>query len=554
MTLVRGMSLFAAVCLLSTGLMCSPTDQVLSSPGGTPSDDATGTTDTGGTTDSGTTDDGTGGLALTGRLAIKPPASTRFVAGREVAAVAGSEVVAISQDTKEVYRGTVGADGTFDIPLPEDEKGHSMVVTIVGPDGKPLGPVVFDSAGSNGTTGVKPDGEADLGTVEIPSNLGAGAILAGDDGNIEADNLDATTKTRLDGNGAPVGVGSFGKGSGALASGPKGSGIDADQDGLPDLFDADDNGDGTVDDFEAGASSWALGKPGDVRPNFFMNLKVPVENSAVYYSGTADQIADALSTGTVITMEVLSEPGSKKKMTGVKLLTSPAPSYVPLMTLGANGGPLWSTTGYQFTFNGDRYEAFTIPHAVMSPGDTFSVEVSFEDGTTQTYSRMLNFIFKRIPRLIEYGTAGSTVAFDPNDPNQNGTFQKPIIFDGTQDLVLEFQPPQDEDGNLLTKLDYQMEMFYYDANGFPVNNIDRAAAFPTPVPNLDPNRTVLNVPASQLTLTADNTYVFTFPKEVFLSTAPLQGGGTSAVGLYKIDVAAQCPSGNTALMFMLKKQ
>jgi hypothetical protein len=414
-------------------------------------------------------------------------------------------------------------------------------------------------ADGKGLTGIKPAGEVELGTIVVPDDPTLEPITAGDDADIDPDELDPESGSRLDDAGVPVGVGNFGKGEDSLLADPQdaGNGADADEDGLVDLFDADDDGNGVVDDFEEGASNWAMPPDSDVRANFFMNLKIPVENSSVYYSGTADQIAAALSQHTIITFECMTEPFATRSIVSAHLLASPAPAYLGgamVMPRSWDSSQLWSITDYAFTFREDRFEAFVVPNAVMPAGDTFTVEIAMSDGSTITTSRMLNYIFKRIPRLVKYGSAGALQAFDPATPAGNGSLGQPVTFDGSQDLVAEFAPPEDENGDLLVNLDYALDVFFYGDNGFPINDIDVAATWPTPVPGMRPGSLAFDVPASALTVTPDNTYTITIPKELFVDQVVLKDGSTAQAGIYKIDIAAQCPSGNAAIMFALTKQ
>jgi hypothetical protein len=62
------------------------------------------------------------------------------------------------------------------------------------------------------------------------------------------------------------------------------------------------------------------------------------------------------------------------------------------------------------------------------------------------------------------------------------------------------------------------------------------------------------IPKSSLTLAADNTYTFTIPKECFPDTAHLKSGETKALSGAKIDITAQCPSGNCAIILYFAKQ
>jgi len=470
-------------------------------------------------------------------------------------------IVAQSDQTGTVYTTETGPDGTFALPIPPEEAGHSFVVTILGPDGRAVGPVVFetDTTGTLGTTGLTMQRDADLGTIDLPDDPTTAAITPGADGDA-AELADPAIAARLNEAGAPLGLGTVGKGAKTLAERTRTGGVaDADEDGLVDLFDADDDGDGVIDDLDKG-DEWT-GVPDDIHVNFFMNLKIAASQAQTYYTGSEEEINKALSQQTVITLEVMSEPGATRAITGARLLETPGPVYLPIGTLLTDSGTsepvLWKDTGYVFTFRGDRFEAFLVPNAVMDAGDTFTLEVTFDDGSSVRVSRMINYVFKNIPALVEYGSPSALAAFDITDPAANGTPEAPLKFDGSQDLVLVFRPPPDETGTPITGTDYSFGFFFNGADGGQLNpDIDKAATWPTPVADWTTYQGLsFRVTADDLgTLSEDGTYTVTLPKEIFVDQVVLNDGSTADVTSYKIDITAEVPTGNAALMLTFVKQ
>jgi len=462
-------------------------------------------------------------------------------------------IVAQSDQTGTVYRVETDADGTFQLELPEEEAGNSFVVSILGPDGRAVGPVMMGSADGLGVTGLKMDRDADLGTVDLPADPAASPILPGSDGDaIEL--ADPALTARLNDAGAPVGLASVGKGADSQAAQTRAGGaVDRDQDGLIDLLDADDDGNGVIDDLDKG-DEWT-GAPDDIHVNFFMNLKIQASDAQTYYTGSAEEIAQALSQETVITFEVMSEPGATRAITAAHLLETPGPAYLPIATLLNSGGTaepvLWKDAGYAFTQQADRFDAFVVPQAVMNAGDTFTLVVAFDDGSSVQVSRMINYVFKSIPALVEYGTPTALVPFDITDHAANGTPQAPLILDGTQDLVLVFRPPPDETGAPITGTPYTFGVFFNGSDGGQLNSdIDVAATWPTPIAGWAQHQgTSFEVSAEQLgPLSDDGTYTVTMPKEIFVDQVVLRNGSTAQVASYKIDITAEVPTGNAALM------
>jgi hypothetical protein len=468
-------------------------------------------------------------------------------------------IVAQSDQTGAVYRVETDADGTFQLELPEEEAGNSFVVSILSPDGRAVGPVMMGSADEAGVTGLKMDRDADLGTVNLPDDPTRSPIVVGSDGDA-GELADPALTARLNDAGVPVGLASVGKGADSqVAQTRSGGAVDADRDGLIDLLDADDDGNGVIDDLDKG-DEWT-GAPDDIRVNFFMNLKIQVSDAHTYYAGTAEEIAQALSQQTVITFEVMTEPWATRAITAAYLLETPGPTYLPIATLlnsGGSGGAVpWKDIGYAFTAETDRFDAFVVPQAVMNAGDTFTVAVTFDDGSTVQVSRMINYVFKSIPALVQYGTRTALVPFDITDLAANGTPQAPLTFDGAQDLVLVFRPPPDETGAPITGADYCFSIFFNASDGGQLNaDIDKAATWPGPVPGWSEYQGYsFEVAAAELgELSEDGTYAVTLPKEIFVDQVVLEDGAREDVVSYKIDIAAELPTGNAALMVMFVKQ
>jgi hypothetical protein len=493
-----------------------------------------------------------GAVALRGR--INPGQAAKRRPRLQGAELYSYTVVAQSDATGVVYRGATSEEGDFQIDIPADEAGNSFMVTILGPDGRAVGPVILDAANNEGATGLAMERDADLGTLDLPDDPTQAPIAPGADGDV-ADLVDHSITARLNDNGVPVGLGSVGKGADAVAETNRAEGVvDTDGDGLIDMLDADDDGNGIVDDFDAGGDAGP--RPPDVQANFFMNLKVQAELAPAYYAGTPEEIAARLAQDTVITFEVLGEPNASRTIASARLLETPGPAYLTGATTTGNvpGSPaLWSEANYAFVQQSDRFYVFVCPNAVMDAGDSFTVEITFDDSTVEQYCRMINYVFKNIPKLLQYGPPGNLTAFDVTDPNTNGTHAQPIPVDGTQDLILVFEPPPDETGAPITGMNYSFQMFYFGDGGQLNQDIDVQATWPSPVPGLD--RTMYWVWADELgDLSPEGTYTVTLPRDVFPDTVTLTSGQPAAVEFYKIDITAEAPTGNAAIMLAFVRE
>ena len=477
--------------------------------------------------------------------AIIAPESAKW-APRAQAVEATFGVIVQSAETGKTYAGQTDDNGDFSIEIPDDETGDTFAVTVLTPEGQPAGPVIFGQAGSQGFTGLDLSESKDLGTVMFPQDNTATPILPGDDSDVTEDDVDGELVARLDDNGVPVGVSTFGRGDDALADGGSNAVVDRDRDGMIDLFDADDDGDGTVDDFDDDA----VLNPGEadgVNVNFFMNLKIDDVQATAYFSGDTAGIETSLKTDTVITFEVSAQASLGKNITAARIIAppAPAPSYLPIMTLATTSpSTLWSTASYALRPDGtNHFQEWVVPNDFMNTGDTFTVEISYDDGTVGVYSRMINYVFKSIPKLINVGPPGALVAF--NGPAE-------IEFDGTQDLAFEWAPPVDDFGHLMVAIPYRFEVFYYDTHEQQIDGIT-AATWATAIPNWQADNQSLEIDGSTLTtLSAGNTFTVQMPKEIFVDTVQTASGPVD-VGSYKVDIAAQQNGNNSALMLRLRK-
>lgn len=461
-------------------------------------------------------------------------------------------VVAQNATTGELYYGEVDVNGEWLIEVPRDEYQGGFSVTILDGNAQPAGPVLFSTTeGGQGNTVFELEKSVDLGTIEVPDDPTQAGINIGDDGDFETSSIVSGIVTRLDINGVPVGVPGLGKGDDAQNTGSNDAhAFDRDEDGLIDAFDADNDGDGVVDEFEAGGDAGGLPTQGDIRANFFMNLKIGEQDANTYYNGTQADIDAALPDDTVITFEVDQLPGAGRNVLAVALYPKTAPSYIADATIAKSSGggvtqAQWSSVGYVFEqASPTNWEAFVTPKGLIEAGDTFTVEVFFDDGTTQLFSRMINFVFKNIPELVNVGTPVSMNAFSG---------AQPIQFDGTTDLAMEFAPPIDELNNKLTGLDYRFEVFFYDGNGQQIQNIDGNATWPGPITGWRSDVRSFDVSKDDLVLSVDDTYTIVLPAEIFADQVTQNGGNVVNVASYKIDIASQSNGNNAAIMLQFEK-
>lgn len=452
----------------------------------------------------------------------------------------GYQVVMQSAASFQMYSGISDSSGAFSVDIPADEDGSLFMVMIIDPRARPVGPLVFDASGDQGFTGLELTEDASFGTIALTEGADA-ALAPGADADLGANQVADDVTARLNDDGAPVGAGSLGKGAdaqGAVTDNPR-QACDADQDGMIDVFDADNDGDGTIDDFDNDGGDGSDG----VFINIFMNLKIDETRAGTYYGSVSESIDEALETDTVITFEVRGEAGLDSAITAARVLETPGPAYLPNCTVLSNGpeAALWSASGYALMPDGDNhFQQWVVPHDLLDAGDTFTVEVTLADGSTRQYARMINYVFRNIPRLVEHGPAGARGEYDSSAP---------LELDRSQDLELVFNPPIDETGAYLFDLDYRFEIFYQAAGGQQLNGeIDGAATWPAAPEGFRSDVLSYDVVASGLTLSGDNTYTISLPAELFPASVQLKDGSSASVASYKVDVAAQRNGNNAAIM------
>lgn len=538
---------------------CPPLPQ-FSEQGGGDTNNPPPTNNTGGEETPTTEEPAAGPAKITGRILIPDNGKTR---PRAEIAGASYTIVAQSEQTAQVYRTETDNKGDFSLELPESEEGNTFIVTVLGPDGRAIGPVLLGVAQEGGLTGLTPEGETDLGTLHVPEDPTAAPLLV-ETGAVAEEFIDPSVAARLDDQGVPVGVASVGKGEEALNNlTTVDEGGDPDRDGLIDLVDADDDGDGIIDDFEPpGVTADDAQVPG-LTVNFFMNLKIDSDRANTYYTGDAATVAAALAQDTIITLEVVEAEGATRHITGAHLLETPGPDYLTIADKmhDDHSGPItfenFAATGYAFDLLDvpndprPRYGVWLRANEVMAAGDLFTVEIAFDDGSTSQYSRMINYVFKNIPKLLRQGAPAALAAFDASSTGPNGSIARPLALDTAQDLVLEFRPPLDETGAYITGMDYSFAIFYMGV-GDPVRQLneelDMAATWPTPVSGVMPGSTTYYVEAEDLgALSPEQTYTVTLPKALFPTTVTLQSAETANVLFFQVDITAEAPTGNAAI-------
>jgi len=455
----------------------------------------------------GTTQDDTGGTtgdviieelksSFTGSIVITESVSPLLKSGGEASTIRSSAtpegyiVAAVNSSTNQAYHATAASDGSFTVNVPESSANYTL--QMLDSSGRYMGPMTTSSASAGQASTGFTSGGGSMGNISIPTDRSSGPITS--DASLT---VDSSEYARLNTSGAPVGQVRGGKGSGARMTGSASSGTqDIDRDGVPNMFDADNNGSGTPDDLDStetsrGSEGFATSS-GVQNIATIVNLKITNHNDQqVMYSGTSAQkdvkIGDALAIGLTIM-------ASSGKTISSAVCSAGATWRTTTQITASHTTPgtrvLWSdasnVSGIAYGLDcsaGSSCTAGVYPGAPISTGDTLFFNVNYSDGTSETAIWSVSFGFKDIPKLVAYtdGTPADVngyTSFDISAMAQNGSMQNPIIHTSGNDLWLKFSPPIDENGDFLwadSINHFKFELFPHDSTGSQVNQVDSSS-------------------------------------------------------------------------------
>jgi hypothetical protein len=288
----------------------------------------------------------------------------------------------------------------------------------------------------------------------------------------------------------PAGVGNYGKTGGAavsllgnargfIGSGPIGDidlrnviaedkkfdGGDADGDGLPNVFDVNDDGDAILDQADSNSPAPSAGANCQAGASFnvFTNFKSTQTNMQgnINAYGTGDatssdaKIASALTnTLSIVMAPITSVCGSnviKSEFRGVGTLPYAPSAYVDITAVPLSGP---GTTGdYQWTVGNGKVGntaiaglapfTFTAPNQI-SGQDVLMQRVTTADGNVYEFAGTMGFVFVTHPLPLRYstdnGTSWSNFTFSGGVASY-GTAQKIALANNTK-LTVEFAVPQ----------------------------------------------------------------------------------------------------------------
>lgn len=383
-------------------------------------------------------------ITVTGTL------NTGTVAGsvsKAVAAAEGFTVVAIDNTTSKTYSATTGADGTFSLDLPANTQFQVSLLW----SGMYVGPTVFDGSATAVNTAIKPTADLDLGPITVDETNGyarTDTVPAAVDPTVVAVATD----------GKPAGAGPNVDGKDIIDNGGVvETDVDIDRDGIPNIFDADEDNDGIRNGIIA-ASTGVTGSSAVIeRVGISSNIWAPHGDASAYASHAA-YAADGH-----ITMRIMVTPkaGMEDLITGVQCISVPGDiADIARLRTGSTGDAinyppdltLWKDTGYllykMVTETPGSWLAAIAPNMIMSIGDTFTIRVTYTDSTYEDFFLSTSYVLTDWAWIETYDGTPLT------DSVGTKTAPAPILTDTT---TIVFNKPTDEDGNVLAGLTYSIQ-------------------------------------------------------------------------------------------------
>ncbi len=379
--------------------------------------------------------------------------TTYNFSGSVAGSVSGLQLLVQNQDTEKVYVADVESDGSFSVDVgihEENEAGNVFFVSMVSGN-RYVGAVVadYDSADTEVSTGVAIVGsEADL-NIAYDATKGVG-VLSDSDNTVT---LNTVFKTRLNSE-KPVGIESVGKGTSSQTSSLElANKLDKDQDGVPNIFDAMDNGQ-DLDNTDIDTSTAAIAGSSVVsQARMFMNYKIEKDDA------DASVTRDAL-----ITIEVKASDASR--ITSI-VADSVHAHYENSVTAQFPDG-FEDLDGYEAEVSWKDDTGYRLYHAKnmedehiwtvfikpqnndFVPGDLIRLKATLTDGTSEYYWVTIHFKFQETVRDTLSGLSG------------DGTLDSPYCLANSGDQTFTWNKPIDSDGAELEELAYALELFYLE--------------------------------------------------------------------------------------------
>jgi|GEM_PF-6120392 hypothetical protein len=407
---------------------------------------------------------------------------------RATAVAAGYNVVAIDNGSGKTYNGSTDASGNFSLSIPS---GISYEVSLIDSNSEYFGPIVMsgNSSSSEVVMGLLPSTDTNLGSIVLdtsPSKQYAKPV-------VEPTAINAADKA-VAVSGKPDGAANDGKTTFAGIT-TRESGADRDKDGIPNVFDADEDNDG----IRNGIISTPIGATvvSNTVESVFLSSNIWARH------GSSDAAKDAIAmwinvyakTGKlddIASVQCIDIPASIKDVATIRFSTSIGdPIGYP------TEGSLWATSGHHLykttTLSRNQWIVSLTPRAIMNVGDIFTVRVTYTGGGYQDFFISTSYVLTDWSKILTYNNTTM--------PTTTGTNSSPEVF-SADSLHLYFSKAKDEDGNILHGLTYSIRVGTCEGAapfGVPANVVETRLT--------DPGTSYTSVEAIISTVTAETYYI-----------------------------------------------
>jgi hypothetical protein len=313
-------------------------------------------------------------------------------------AVSDYKIIAQGLNSMRIFVVTTETGGAFEFTVPIED---SYTFHILDDNYHYLAPIVlaeYDSGANEVNEGLVVDtSDVDFGDVIVAEDEYVAYLVDGSVVTIDSEMVAAAI------DGIPVGADSQGKDAGTYSGNP----VDLDGDGVINIMDSDDDGDGLLDEFDP-----------DWRPEVFCSV-VGVFGLFVNFHNNLDEFGNPPAVRQdnqyIITVETISRIGEEGKITKVVIN---GPEYLDLLAIHPTDAMATNWLSYNDRnlikdylgpIEDERWGAFIqgVEEAhvwdVVTPGDVWLFEITYTVGGlqyTELAAKKINFIFDQTPENV----------------------------------------------------------------------------------------------------------------------------------------------------------
>jgi len=398
--------------------------------------------------------------------------------------------VAINNVTGQLYNSTTDASGNFSIEIPS---GTSYEVSLIDSASKYFGPIVMvgDSSSTEVVMGITPNEDIDLGSIiaDLTDKFAQPSTAPSDIANYQ-DTVESIS-------GIPKGVGNNGKQTNSGITTLEGV-ADLDKDGIPNLFDGDEDNDGIWNGI--------LAKPSSATVVSNTVESVWIDSNIWADHNTTEDAKDIIH----LRIHAMPRTGKSSEITSAEVVSAPSSisNVATIMHADSLGDPtsypiegsLWVDDGLKLylttTLADNHWIVSVVPRAIMHVGDVFTIRVHYTGGGYDDFFVTTAYVLTDWAKILTYN--GTTM------PTAEGVSNDPVTY-SSNTLEVTFSKPLDETFAIIKGLSYSMRSATseYDASA-------QRYLVPTDCTEVsvtDPGASIATLEATVSTVTAETYYV-----------------------------------------------